>query len=394
MEILNIFNHYLERGGEAHAVDAICDSLSQVARIRRCDFLSADWAGPNAPALWQQAAWMIRNPRSLRTLRDFQAAGKPDVWLIHNVFPVGSAAIYAEAKRRGIPVIQYLHNFRPFSVNGYLWAGDSLAPGGLSGNYWQEIRSGAWQGSRIKTAWLAFVLTLSQTLGWWTGVKAWIAISEFMREKFILAGIPTGDIFTLKHFWKPQATPTTSSGSHYLFLGRLITAKGIDVLLDAWEILENESAEKTPRLVVGGDGPLRLAVASRTERMRSVTFVGELSGQKKMEALQHARAVVIPSIWWEGLGLVAYEAYEYARPVLAARSGGLSEVVVDGQTGLLHEPGNARELAAQVRKLEQENKLRQEMGAEGRLWLERHANEADWQRRFFEIAEYAVRSTG
>src|ERR1700680_1112826 len=105
MRILNIFNYYLERGGERHAVEAICESLAQISDLERCEFFSSDWTGPAAPPKWKQAWWMIRNPESLRKLRGCQWSFKSDVWLVHNVLPVGSTAIYPEAKRLGIPVI-------------------------------------------------------------------------------------------------------------------------------------------------------------------------------------------------------------------------------------------------------------------------------------------------
>jgi glycosyltransferase involved in cell wall biosynthesis len=393
VRILNIFNHYLERGGEAHAVEAMGESLAQISDLERCEFFSADWTGPTAPAKWKQALWMIRNPESLRKLRACERSFKSDVWLVHNVLPVGSVAIYSEAKRLGIPAIQYVHNFRPFSVNGYLWAGGHMAPGGLSKNYWEEVRTGAWQNSRGKTAWLAFVLLLTHALGWWRGVKAWIAISDFMRQKFISAGVPAEKIFTLRHFWKPRSEEYANCGQHYLFLGRLAEAKGVNVLLDTWKILEHKHGSSTPKLLIGGDGPLRSAVVARAERMESVTYAGQLSGAAKTEALSKARAVVVPSIWWEPLGLVVYEAYDYSRPVLAARSGGLPEIVIHSETGLLHDPGNATQLAEQVMELEGSTQRWKELGRQGKAWLQANANESDWHRRFCEIAQYAMKSS-
>jgi len=393
MKILNIFNHYVEKGGEAQAVEAISEALSQISDLERCEFFSSDWIRSEAPAKWKQALWMIRNPESLRKLRGCERSFKSDVWLVHNVLPVGSTAIYPEAKRLGVPVIQYIHNFRPFSVNGYLWAGDRLAPGGLSKNYWQEIRHGAWQNSRGKTAWLALVLLLSHALGSWRGVKAWIAISDFMRQKFISAGVPPEKIFTLRHFWKPRSEERANYGQHYLFLGRLTEAKGVNVLLDAWQILERKHGSSTPELIIGGDGPLRSVVVARVERMQSVTYAGQLSGAAKTEALSKARAVVVPSIWWEALGLVVYEAYDYSRPVLVARSGGLPEIVIHSETGLLHDPGNATQFAEQVMELESDAQQCQEMGRRGRTWLQANANESDWHRRFCEIAQYAMKSS-
>ncbi|MBA2435781.1 MAG: glycosyltransferase family 4 protein [Chthoniobacterales bacterium] len=390
MRILNLFNQYLERGGEAVAVEAICASLSHVSEVERLDFYSSDWTGPGAPPAWQQALRMWRNPATIHRLRDSERGSKSDLWLVHNVFPVGSAAIYREAQRLEIPVVQYLHNYRPFSVNGYLWAGNRLAPQGLTKNYWPEISAGAWQNSRVKTAWLASVLTASHLLGWWRSVKVWIAISDFVKDKFISAGIPAEKVVTLRHFWRPGPAPEAASGNHYLFLGRLTEAKGVKVLLDAWEKLEAEKGGATPLLCIAGEGPLRSYVQSRAASAGSIQFLGEISGDAKAEALRCAKAVIVPSIWWEPLGLVVYEGYEYERPVLAARSGGLPEIVLEGETGLLHEPGDSATLAAQVMSLEEHPEKSQSMGQAGRQWLIRNADETQWQRRFQAIADLAL----
>jgi glycosyltransferase involved in cell wall biosynthesis len=262
-------------------------------------------------------------------------------------------------------------------------------------NYWQEIRHGAWQNSRSKTAWLAFVLSLSHALGWWRNVKTWIAISDFIRDKFISAGVRAEDIFTLRHFWKPRTHDNeVCDGAHYLYLGRLTEAKGALVLLDAWEILEREAGTAAPGLLIAGEGPMRSAVIARCERMTRVKYAGRLEEDAKARALQAARAVIVPSIWWEPLGLVVYEAYDHSRPVIAASSGGLPEIVLDGETGLLHAPGNAEQLARQVMQLEREPEKRRTMGQRGRLWLEQNADEAKWQEEFIKIAAHALNRSG
>jgi glycosyltransferase involved in cell wall biosynthesis len=336
---------------------------------------------------------MIRNPKSVGALRDVQRTFQPDAWLVHNVFPVGSAAIYPEAQRLGVPIIQYLHNFRPFSVSGYLWAGGKLATGGLRQNFFEEIRHGAWQGSRVKTAWLGTVLKLMHALGWWRGVRTWIATSDFLRDKMIEAGLPAAHVFTLPHCWHLRVAATASpvDGMHYLFLGRLTEAKGIVVLLQAWNRLERQLGARAPRLIIGGTGPLENWVATRAAELRTVTFAGQLSGEAKHLALIGARALIAPSLSWEALGLVAYEAYDYSKPVLAAKSGGLSETVFHGRTGLLHEPGDADQLADQVAELDVNYERRRQMGREGRLWLEANRNEEQWREKFLQIFAYATR---
>jgi len=395
VRLLSVFNRYLESGGEELAVARIRDLASSTMEVRECVFESSDWHGENAPPSWSQALRMIHNPPSLRTLREGHAAHRPDAWLVHNVFPVGSAAIYREALKSRTPIIYYIHNFRPFSVNGYLWAGDELAPGGLRKNFWQEIRHGAWQGSVVKTAWFAFVLTIMHRLRWFRAVKAWVAISDFMREKFIKAGVPAADIFTVRHAWRPMdAPPAPQDCGYHLFLGRLIPAKGIAVLFDAWKIIRSELGDRAPKLVIAGAGPMESQVRELAAQNPLVEFRGMVSGSEKHGLLANCRAMIAPSVWWEPLGLVTYEAYDFGKPVLAARSGGLTETVVHGQTGFLHEPGNAAELARQVIELDASPERRTAMGRAGREWLIANTSEEDWLRKFTRVVEHATAGPG
>jgi len=394
-KLLQVFNHYLESGGEEASVHRIFDLLSSSMEIHRCAFESRDWTGAGAPPGWRQAMMMIRNPSALAILRKEHNACRADAWLVHNVFPVGSAAIYREALKLKIPIIYFIHNFRPFSVNGYLWAGAEIAGGGLRKNYWHEIRHGAWQNSVIKTAWFAIVLSLMHRLGWFEAVKAWVAISDFMREKFIEAGVPAADVFTVRHAWRPmEAPPAPRDRGYYLFLGRLIPAKGINVLFDAWKILREELGDHAPKLAIAGAGPMKARVRELAAKNSLVEFRGLVRGGEKHELLENCRAMIAPSLWWEPLGLVTYEAYDFGKPMLAARSGGLTETVMHGQTGFLHEPGNAAELARQVVELEANPDRRVEMGRRGREWLIENTNEEAWRRNIKKVVEHAVgRST-
>jgi glycosyltransferase involved in cell wall biosynthesis len=391
--VLQIFNRYLEPGGEEASVELISALLSPRVDLAACFFESRAWTGPSAPPRWKQALFMIHNPSSLTKVRQQHRASDPDVWLVHNVFPVGSAAIYREALKLRVPIVYYIHNFRPFSVNGYLWAGEGLAREGLRKRFWKEIRHGAWQNSVIRTAWYASVLKLMHELGWFRAVKAWIAVSEFMRQKFIEAGVPAEDVFTVRHACRPMDAPRSPrDGGYYLFLGRLTPAKGIRVLLDAWAIVRRERGDRAPRLVICGAGPSERWVREQAAANPLVEFRGTVRGAVKDDLLAGCRAMIAPSIWWEPLGLVTYEAYDHAKPMLAARSGGLAETVIDGRTGMLHEPSDAAELARHVIELDASPDRRVEMGRSGREWLLANTSEEDWRRKIEKVIEHALRS--
>lgn len=393
MKILEVHNRYLQRGGEDSASDHIAKALSHDHTLERCHFESKEWKQPAAPGVWLQPFLIWRNPAALAKIKAAHEGLQPDLWVVHNVFPVASAAVYELARQLGVPVIYFGHNFRPFSVNGYCWARQHLAPQGLHGNYWPEILAGSWQNSRIKTAIFATVLRKLRSSGWLDSVNAWVAVSDFVRNRFIEAGVPADRVFTLRYSWdllNKQASTFEDSGS-FLYLGRLSTEKGVPVLLDAWrKFRASADFSDTARLVIAGEGPLQRMVEQASTTDPTIRFEGYVSGERKAELLRSCRAVVVPSVWWEALGLVVYEAYDFSKPVLAARSGGLTETVTDQRTGLFHEPGNADELVRHLREVSNHPVKSQAWGQAGRAWLEKNTTPSDWLARFNAIANFAV----
>jgi glycosyltransferase involved in cell wall biosynthesis len=132
-------------------------------------------------------------------------------------------------------------------------------------------------------------------------------------------------------------------------VGRLIPIKGHEVLLRALAAVRKGLPEVT--LDVAGDGPLGgelRATAARLGLGDAVTFLGHVSPAASV--LDHAHVVVVPS-FGEGFGMVALEAMERGRPVIASRVGGLPEIVDDGRTGLLVPAADADALAGAIREL-------------------------------------------
>lgn len=394
--LLQLFNYYLEKGGEEAAVRKLESVLRDGgACVEECTFRSADWKGEGAPPAWKQAALMWKNPASVAQLRSHVKVFQPDCLILHNVFPVGSAELFREIRRQDLPAVHYCHNYRPFSVNGYLWVDakgpgedwrKQLAPGGLKKNFCKEIVHGAWQGSVTKTALYAAILRGMHASGHFRAVRAWIAVSTFVKEVFVQAGIPESRVFTLPHPWSPRTEePSPGEGTHFLFLGRLIEAKGVRMLVETWRAMGDEA----PPLVIAGSGPLAGWVKEQAKEISTLTYAGHVSGAAKERLIEDCVSMLAPSLWWEPLGLVTYEAYDNGRPMLAARSGGLAETVQDGTTGYLHEPGETRQLTAQVKQLWADRAKAAAMGAAGRQWLLNNTGEDDWRRRFFEIVAFA-----
>lgn len=392
--LLHVFNRYLFRGGEEMIVDQIHKDLSATHEMSWCRFDSAEWTGAQAPPAWRQAARLFYNAGARQRFESALDESGAQAAIFHNVHPVGSPALYHAAKQRGLPVIQYLHNFRPFSVGGTLQVKGHLQPDALYGSYWREVLAGTWQDSVLKSALFAFMLKALHRSGWLKSVKAWIAVSDFMRDKLVAAGaLPADRVHTLRHAWHAMPRPAVvEDAGYYLFLGRLAETKGVVPLLDAWDELRSRLGKKTPQLHIGGEGPLEHSVQLRVRSNPYIGQMGHISGETKREALRRCRALIVPSTWWEPLGLVVYEAYDFAKPVLAARSGGLIEIVQNDHTGLLHEPGEVQRIVDHVLAVESISaKARQAMGSNGRQWLLREASPQAWKRRFEEVLAGAMR---
>jgi glycosyltransferase involved in cell wall biosynthesis len=143
------------------------------------------------------------------------------------------------------------------------------------------------------------------------------------------------------------------------FAGRLVPEKGVHILLEA--------ARQFPetQFLIAGDGPQRLALHSQAGP--NVEFTGHI-GRAEMEA-RFARAwvQVVPSLWAEPFGIVAAEAQMRGTAVIASNDGGLKEIIVDRQTGLLITPGDVPALTQALRQLLTNREQAESMGRAARL---------------------------
>jgi glycosyltransferase involved in cell wall biosynthesis len=170
-------------------------------------------------------------------------------------------------------------------------------------------------------------------------------------------------------------------------LGRLIEWKGFTHLIDAIALL---SEVPVPYLIIGGHGPLREQLQRRVQDKRianRVKFLGYIPNEYTPAYYSAADVFVLPSVVdergdTEGLGVVLLEALACKTPCVASNVGGIPDVITDGLNGFLVEPGNPKALADKILQLITNDKLRQEMGVQGRLFVEKHFS---WQAKAHEI---------
>lgn len=158
-----------------------------------------------------------------------------------------------------------------------------------------------------------------------------------------------------------------------LFIGRLVERKGVGVLLEA---LARGGAGD--RLTIVGDGPLRPELEAQARRAGlagRVDFAGAVPAAALSARLAEADALVLPAVRdakgdVEGLGVVLIEALSAERPVIASASGGIVDIVRDGDTGLLVPPGDAGALASAIARYREDPRLAADLAARGRAFVE------------------------
>jgi glycosyltransferase involved in cell wall biosynthesis len=185
------------------------------------------------------------------------------------------------------------------------------------------------------------------------------------------AGIPPERIRTIPFsFTLPESAADPGQGGYIAYAGRLVAEKGISTLIEA--------ARRTglPFRLAGDSMELRLA-----EGLPNVELVFTRSRAELMEFYRGARVLVVPSVWFETYPLVIGEAMSHGIPVIASRIGGLPELVRDGITGLLVEPGDAADLSEKIRQLWEDPDLSRRLGAGARAFIESECGESTFVER-------------
>ncbi len=169
----------------------------------------------------------------------------------------------------------------------------------------------------------------------------------------------------------PENSPPPVTARRILFVGRVVPAKGVAVLLRALSRIDAE-------LEVCGDGwylPKARVLASRLGVSDRVTFSGWRSFADLESAYARASVTVMPSMWPEPFGLAGLEALVRGRPVVASATGGIPEWLRHGRSGLLVAPGDHRALARALSSLLDDPERCQAMGAYGRALIEAEFSE-------------------
>jgi len=334
--ILIVHNRYQKRGGEDLVVEAEEELLSQNGHeVKLYEKNNKSITAMSKTRLVIETIWSFRTKKNICTIiEQFQ----PDIIHVHNTFPLISPSIYWAASQYGIPVVQTLHNFRLFCPQAMLLREGRICEDCVGSFPWSSIVHKCYHASLLQTSVVASALTMHRLIKTYENkVSAYIALTDFSKNKFVQAGMSANNIYVKPNFVKIPYIESKRR-ENGLFVGRLSPEKGLACLMAA--------VNRMPGININiiGAGEMR----GKLESCSQLKLHGWKDANEVYSAMRSASYLVVPSIWYETFGLIVIEAFANGLPVLASKIGALSELISDGETGLLFEAGSAKSLAEKI----------------------------------------------
>jgi glycosyltransferase involved in cell wall biosynthesis len=351
LQVLIVHNRYRSEqpSGENHIVDQesalLADAGHQVIKFERHsdDIDSMSLLGKASVPL--NVPW---NAAVRAELSELLRSHRPDIVHIHNTFPLVSPSVVAACADADIPAVTTLHNYRQVCPRGDLYRNGQICLDCVGKLPLPALRHGCYRGSRLATLPLAVNL-IANRRRWWSGVTSFFCVSDAQKKVLIQAGMPAQRLVVKPHFVPDPGIRRTRPGDHVLCLSRMDEAKGVPLLMAAWDLVAASGGIGIP-LVLAGAGPLEGKVSRWAGNRKDAQYLGLQSRADCRKLLARAAVLVMPSVWLETFGLVVVEAMAAAVPAVAAAHGGCGELIDDRVTGLLHQPGDAASLAGCLRR--------------------------------------------
>lgn len=352
MKILMVHNRYQQKGGE----DAVVLSEQVLLRNHGATVEMLEMDNDSIVSLSSKISASLSvftSPYGVGRLKAAIDRFTPDVVHVHNWFPRFSPAVFWACRKKRVPVVHTLHNYRLLCANGILFRNGTVcedcigttlrAPGVIHGCY-RDSRAG----SAVVTAGM---LSHWAAGTWHKAVDTFVALTEFARSKLIEGGLPQQKIVVKPNFleYDPGQRP---GDQHYVTcVGRLSDQKGIERLLQCWR--ENPDL---PLLKIVGTGPLQEQVREAAAALSNVEWLGARNGDEVLNIMGEAEAVLCPSLSYEGMPRVVIEALAVGTPVLASRLGSYVEMIRP-EFGALFDPYDPQGLSQCLRRLQDRHAL-------------------------------------
>lgn len=326
MKILLVHNYYQYYGGE----ETYFHSLTKLLRKKGHKVILYTKDSKNIKTFWDKTKagiGLFWNKEIERELSQILKEQKPDIAHFNNIYPLIGGTAYRVCEKYNIPIIQHIHNYRFMCPKGILFREGKVCELCVKKSIpFYSILFGCYHQSRIASLFFSLAYFFHRSiLHTFDKINLSIFPSKFTKNYYLKnLNIPKKKAIVIPYFInnEEKKVKKVKRKDYFLFVGRLSEEKGIMQLLEVFKTLPKE------KLVVIGDGPLRKKVKSY-RKYKNITFVGFLSQNKISKYIEKAKAVIIPSIWYEVFPLVSLEALSQNTPILIPDNENFKLIVKD-----------------------------------------------------------------
>jgi glycosyltransferase involved in cell wall biosynthesis len=321
-----------------------------------------------------------------KIFRRFLQRFQPDLVHAHNLYGGLTMAVIDAAVELDIPVVMTLHDYKMISPSPNLLSGiepcrECLVHPGALNCVWKKCHRGNFKST------LAYYCEtwFNRRFKKYHKVKTFIVPSQYMKNTITTAGVDPNVVKVVPNAIPLGPPPTFNvKGGYYFYAGRMSDEKGVRPLLEAFESFSGH-------LILAGDGPQMENYKKIAKGKNNIQFVGQLDQTRMDEHYRRCTAVVIPSLWPETSSMTALQAMANGKPVVASRVGALAEIVEDGVTGFLFEPGNVKQLTGLLKDLDSHKALAERMGENARVETEKKYSQERQYETLMGIYEMVLR---
>ena len=365
MKILIVHNDYGRYSGEEAVVDRLIEDWRsreyEVQTLRRTSQGARDNIFGKIHGFFA-GIYSISGRRMMRkALREF----KPDVVNIHNLYPFISPAVLPICRRKGVPVVMTVHNYRLICPTGlFLRDGKPCENCLKKGNEWDCIRYNCEHSKFRSLGYALRNMIARKTRTYLDCVDCFCCLTEFQRQKLTAAGFDKNKICVIPNcieYSEPQSEPLPECGTDYVgYVGRLSEEKGYDLLL--------EVAQRHPEIEFRFAGTPRDGMEITAPP--NVKLCGQLNSKQLASFYTDAHFIVIPSRCYEGFPVALLEAASHKKCCIAPNHGAFPDLMKEKTTdkicGLLFTPLDIDNLEKKVVQLWNDKELSDNLGQQAK----------------------------
>ncbi len=270
---------------------------------------------------------------------------KPDVVHMNNInFQLTPSIIYG-IKKRGITLVQTVHDYQMLCPNHLLYNFDKNTPCEkcVTGSHINCIKNKCIHASLVKSVLGVIEAKLYSLLKTYKKVDLFVCPSKFLEKKLLSSKeYYKGKTITIHNFINKNKFTYNDNkeGSYILYVGRLSKEKGVEHIARVAKILPEY------RFVIAGNGPDEAMLKD----IENIELKGFLTGDKLTKLMGCAKVILLPSVCYENCPLSILEAHSMGIPVVTMNYGGMAELVKDGVTGTLVKEFTSKGIAQKIKE--------------------------------------------